>query len=439
MSKFISFVLLLLISSIWLSCKKVDIRFGEQFLDNGYTQIVKVDTFNADLATIRVDSFPSSATGVSLIGSYDDPYFGRITSQCYSEMIPPFFQGPYTNSTFDSVCLIMVPNRVFYGDSTQPVQINVHKVTQIINGYEADPMRISNTREFPVDPVPLGSASVLVNPLRRDSIKIKLSDAFGNELLDKLKDPNDKDMLAPDAFIKYFNGIRVSTNGNGSFAFGCKDSLVIRVYYKQSQLFLESKKYDISIGARFHHYNQITVNRSGAVLQDLNTQSEIPSSQTGNAAYTSYVGGAMARVRFNSIRDIPKLPNYTKILRATLIVRPLRGSYSPMFALPPLLRMASTNVNNQIGFDLFFINNGNAITQYGNLTLDYLYGENTNYFYDVTDYVSTLVKEPTLSNPGMLMLPPSPLMETSFNRIAVGNRFNNNGKTELVIVYAAVK
>jgi hypothetical protein len=332
-----------------------------------------------------------------------------------------------------------VPNRVFYGDSTQPVQINVHKVTQIINGYEADPMRISNTREFPVDPVPLGSASVLVNPLRRDSIKIRLSDAFGNELLDKLKDPNDKDMLAPDAFIKYFNGIRVSTNGNGSFAFGCKDSLVIRVYYKQSQLFLESKKYDISIGARFHHYNQITVNRSGAVLQDLNTQSEIPSSQTGNAAYTSYVGGAMARVRFNSIRDIPKLPNYTKILRATLIVRPLRGSYSPMFALPPLLRMASTNVNNQIGFDLFFINNGNAITQYGNLTLDYLYGENTNYFYDVTDYVSTLVKEPTLSNPGMLMLPPSPLMETSFNRIAVGNRFNNNGKTELVIVYAAVK
>jgi hypothetical protein len=300
-------------------------------------------------------------------------------------------------------------------------------------------MRISNTRQFPVDPIPLGGATVLVNPLRRDSIKIRLSDTFGNELLEKLKDPNDKDMRTPDAFIKYFNGIRVSTNGNGSFAFGCKDSLFIRVYYKQSQLFLESKKYDISIGARFHHYNQISVNRTGSVLQDLNNQSEIHSSQTGNAAYTSYVGGAMARVRFNSIRDIPKLPNFTKILRATLIVRPLRGSYSPMFALPPLLRMASTNVNNQIGFDLFFINNGNAITQYGNLTLDYLYGENTNYFYDVTDYVTTLVKEPSFSNPGMLMLPPNVSMETSFNRLAAGNKFNNNGRTELIIVYAAVK
>jgi len=439
MSKFLSFVLLFLLSSFWFSCKKVDIKFGEQFLDNGYTQIMKIDTFNADLATIRLDSFPTSASGASLIGSYYDPYFGRITSQCFAEMIPPFYDGPYTNTFFDSVCLIMLPNRVFYGDSTQPVQINVHKVTQIINGYEENPMQINNVREFPVDPVALGSALVTVRPQRRDSIKIRLSDAFGTELLNKLADPSDKDMKASDAFIKYFNGIRVSASGNGSFAFGCKDSLFIRVYYKQSQLFLNSKKYDISIGAKFHHFNQILVDRTGSTLQDLNNNKELHSSQTGNAAYTSYVGGSIARVRFNSIRDIPKLPNYAKLLRATLIVRPLRGSYSPTFPLPPLLRMASTNVNNQIGFDLFFVNNGTAITQYGNLTLDYLYGENTNYFYDVTDYVGSLLQQPTLSNPGMLMLPPGQSMETSFNRLAVGNRFNNNGKTELILVYATVK
>jgi hypothetical protein len=439
MSKFLSFALLLLLSSFWLSCKKVDIKFGEQFLDNGYTQIMKIDTFNADLATIRLDSFATSASGASLIGSYNDPYFGRITSQCFTEMIPPFYDGPYNNTFFDSVCLIMLPNRVFYGDSTQPVRINVHKVTQIINGYEENPMLINNVREFPVDPVALGSALVTVRPQSRDSIKIRLSDAFGTTLLNKLGDPNDKDLKSSDAFIKYFNGIRVSTSGNGSFAFGCKDSLFIRIYYKQSQLFLNSKKYDISIGAKFHHYNQISVDRTGSTLQNLNNNKELHSSQTGNAAFTSYVGGAIARVRFNSIRDIPKIPNYSKLLRATLIVRPLRGSYSPTFPLPPLLRMASTNVNNQIGFDLFFVSNGSAVTQYGNLTLDYLYGENTNYFYDVTDYINSLIQQPSLSNPGMLMLPPSQLMETSFNRLAVGNRFNNNGKTELILVYAAVK
>lgn len=98
MPKFLSFVLLLLLSSFWFSCKKVDIKFGEQFLDNGYTQIMKIDTFNADLSTIRVDSFPTSSSGATLLGTYTDPYFGKITSQSYSEMIPPFYEGPYTNT-----------------------------------------------------------------------------------------------------------------------------------------------------------------------------------------------------------------------------------------------------------------------------------------------------------------------------------------------------
>lgn len=439
MSKSLSFFLLLLLSSFWFSCKKVDVKFGEQFLDNEYTQIIKIDTFNADLSTFRVDSFPSSATGVSLIGSYRDSYFGKITSQCFAEMIPPPFEGPYNNTFFDSVCLIMLPNRIFYGDSTQPVQINVNQVTQTITGYEESPFQISSVRDFTVDPTPLGSASVLVKPQRRDSIKVRLSDAFGIELLSKLADPNDKDMRTPDAFIKYFKGIRVSAGGAGSFAFGCSDSLFIRVYYKQSQLFLDAKKYDIRLGSKFHHFNQIAVDRTGSTLQDLSTTRELHSSQTDNAAFSSYIAGAVGRVRFNSIRDIPKLPNFARLLRATLVVRPVRGTYSPNFALPSLLRMASTNVTNDIGFDLFFVNNGNAITQYGNLTVDYLFGENTSYFYDVTDYVGTLVKIPSLSNPGMLMLPPSPSMQTSFNRLVAGNRFNNNGKTELVIVYVAVK
>ena len=83
--------------------------------------------------------------------------------------------------------------------------------------------------------------------------------------------------------------------------------------------------------------------------------------------------------------------------------------------------------------------NGSSNPQYGSLELDYLYGENTNYAYDVTNYINSLISQPSLSNNGLLMLPPSPAMETSFNRIAVGNRSNNLGKVELLIVYAAVK
>jgi len=439
MPKLFSKFLWLLISVSLFSCKKVDIRFGDQFLDNGYTQIIKVDSFAAELSTIHVDSFPTSSSGVSLLGGYQDPYFGKITAQCYSEMVPPTYVDSFLGTTFDSICLLMVPNRTYYGDSTIPVTLNVHRVNQIINGYEEDLNKIYNNRQFTVDPTALGSKTVYVRPLRRDSIKIRLSDALGMEFLSKLKNPNDKDMRTLDAFVKYFNGIRVSASGPNGFAFGCKDSLVIRMYYKKPDLFLLNKNYDITIGAKFHHFNQISVDRSGTVLKDLAVKKQMPSTETGNAAYTSYISGAMAKVRFTSLRDILKIPNYTKIIRATLVVRPLRGSYSPNFALPPQLRMSSTTIQNQIGYDLAYFANGSSIPQYGSLELDYLYGENTNYAYDVTSYVNLLINEPSLSNNGLLMLPPSPAMETSFNRIAVGNRSNSLGKVELLIVYAAVK
>ena len=90
------------------SCKKVDIKFGDQLLDNGYTQIIKVDSFNVDLTTIHLDSFVTSYSGVSLIGGYTDTYFGKINTQCFTEMVPPIFIDSFAGTTFDSICLLMV-------------------------------------------------------------------------------------------------------------------------------------------------------------------------------------------------------------------------------------------------------------------------------------------------------------------------------------------
>jgi Domain of unknown function (DUF4270) len=439
MPKFLTLSLCLLLSVSWFSCKKVDIKFGDQFLDNDYTQIIKVDSFNADLTTIQVDSFVSSSSGVSLLGGYQDPYFGKISAQCFSEMVPPFFNDAFAGTTYDSLCLIMVPNRTFYGDSTQPITLNVNRVKEIINGYEENANVIYNTRKFSIDPTPLGTKTVYVRPLRRDSIKIRLSDALGREFLQKLKDPNDLDMRTSDAFIKYFNGIRVSAGSNPAFAFGCKDSLVLRMYYKKPDLFLLNKTYDITIGVKSHHFNQISTDRTGTPLKDLASKKQLHSSVTGNMAFTSYIGGAMAKIKFNSIRDLLKIPNYTKVIRATLVVRPIKGTYSTSFAVPPQLRLSSTTQLNQIGFDLAFFVNGSSNPQFGSLELDYLYGENTSYAYDVTNYVALIVKDPTINGNGLLLLPPSPAMETSFNRLVVGNKFNPMGKMELLIVYAAVK
>ena len=439
MPKKIQLLFLLLFSFAWFACKKVDIQFGDQLLDNAYTQIIKVDSFTADISTVLVDSFVTSGKGVSVVGAYNDPIFGNILSNTYMDLVPPVYVDSFQNTTFDSLCLLLLPDKSYYGDTSKPVQINVSRLTQPIIGYEDNLNTFYNNREFTVAPALIGSQNCIVRPLRSDSIKIRLSDVLGRELLKKMQDPNDNDVKTNDFFLQYFNGIRLSSPSTSSLLFGCKDSLTMRLYYKKPDLYLQSKTLDFKMANKSHHFNNIKVDRSTTILKNLATAKQLPSSVTGNAAYTSFLGGVMAKIRFPSVRDILKLPNFTKVIKATLVVRPLRSTYTDAYQLPPLLRLSSTTQLNQIGNDLAYVVNGSATAQTGSLVIDNLYGENTNYAYDVTAYVKTLTLDGTLNNNGLLLLPPSPALETRANRIAVGNKNNTLGKMELLIVYAAVQ
>jgi hypothetical protein len=157
-------------------------------------------------------------------------------------------------------------------------------------------------------------------------------------------------------------------------------------------------------------------------------------------AYSSYAAGAMVKIRFPSVRDILKLPNYAKIIKATLVIKPANGSYQGVYSLPPQLRLSQTTQLNQVGTDITQINSdGTAVSQTGNLVIDDLYGSNTAYTYDVTSYLRGLVTDATINNNGLLLIPPSPALETQFNRLVVGDGSNSEAKTQLFIWYASVQ
>ncbi len=442
MSKKLPILFLLFLSFAWFACKKVDVQFGDEFIDNGYTQIIKTDSFTADISTVLVDSFVTSGKGVSLIGGYTDPYFGQVSVKNYFDLAPPTLPvvaDSFATATFDSIALLVLPDKSYYGDTSKTVHVDVHRVNQAITGYESNLSIIHNTQTFSVDAAPIGSKDFKVLPLRSDSVKIRLNDAFGRALLTKLKTPNDPDLQSTTFFLEYLKGLRLSSPANSPVIFGAKDSIVMRLYYKLPGLFLQNKSFDFKMANKSHHFNNITVDRSATVLKNLATVRQLPSSATGNMSFSSYITGAMVKIRFPSVRDVLKLNHFAKILKATLVVRPIRGSYTPSIDLPPLLRLSSTTQLNLIGDDLAYVVNGTASAQTGSLVVDYLYGENTNYAYDVTAYVKALTQEGTINNNGLLLIPPSPALETRFNRIVIGDKNNNQGKTELLIVYAAVQ
>lgn len=438
-------VLFVLLSHAWMSCTKVDIKFGEQYLDNGYTQIIKVDSFAVELSSILVDSFVTSGKGVSMIGSHTDPVFGRIETGNYLELAGPVYTEGMADSfryvLFDSLALVLKPDGSYIGDTLQPLQVNVHRLSEPILPYDNDILSIYNTRSFSVQPDLLGTKKIWLRPQSGNEVTIRLSDDMGKTLLKKYQDPNDPDIKSNEAFLQYFYGLRINAAVGSQLIFGAKDSLVMRLFYKKQGLYLESKTLDFTLVNRSHHFNHISVDRSATVLKDLGTKKQINSTEAENTAYAMYAVGVMAKLRFPTVRDVLKLPNFARILKATLVIRPVRGSYGTnSYVLPSQVRLAQTTQLNLIGNDITSYDaTGYAQSQTGGLVIDNLYGESTDYAYDLTQYLKSAVTEAANNQNGLLVIPPSPALETQFGRLVVGNRNHTAGKMELLIVYAAVQ
>ena len=84
--------------------------------------------------------------------------------------------------------------------------------------------------------------------------------------------------------------------------------------------------------------------------------------------------------------------------------------------------------------------NGALAIQYGLLQTDYAFNENTQYQYDLTEYIKDVLRTSNITpGDGLLLTPPSPAFETQLARVIVGDKNNPEGKIQLVIYYAAVK
>lgn len=434
------------------ACQKPDIKFGDQYLDNGLTQVIKIDTFGVDLSTVYIDSFPTSAKGVTLVGGYTDPYFGRIDTKTYFEIAPPSTStSDFVRAVYDSMYITLRLNQTYYGDSTKPVHIDVSRLSKVIvapytNGIPGS--YLYNNEQYPVYPTPLGSVDVLVRPHLTDSIHIKLDDALGKDLFAKIKAGQSETLNATN-FLNYFYGLQISSNTNSAMVFGCKDTLDVKLMYHLPSMNKDSLAIKFSINNSSHHFTNMSVNRAGTLLQNLGPaipvgvkSNNISSKLTNNMAFTQAASSAMIKIRFPSVKDIVYVKNFTKILKAVLILKPVQGSYNSFYYLPSQLRLSSTNYSNALGSDLTALSSsGSYTTQYGNLYLDYLNGQ-TTYSYDITNYIKSVsVNESYPYNQdGLLLTPPSTAYETQFSRAIFGDRNNSvaNNRVELDIYYATV-
>jgi hypothetical protein len=315
--------------------------------------------------------------------------------------------------------------------------IAVHQLSEPI-AYPASQYSFYNTNSRAYNSIELGSSKLIITPSTRDTIAIKLSSALGKELFNKLQS-KDAAVESIEQFVSYFKGLAIVGGNNNNLIMGFNDSLIMRLHYRKPNVFEENAIIDFGINEANYQFNNIKADRTGTLIATLGQgNKQLPSAKTNNAGYDQYISGAVVKLRFPYLKDLYQLPNFLKIISAQLIVKPVQNSFLNFYQLPPNLRLSATDQTNQLGADLTLVSGGtSSIVQYGNLYIDNLYGTQTAYTYDITNYLLAQLANTETNQNGLLVLPPN--ATAIFNRLLIANSTNSTNKTQLKIYYASVK
>ncbi|MBX2924333.1 MAG: DUF4270 family protein [Chitinophagaceae bacterium] len=423
-------------------CKKATIQFGDQFIDGNYTNIVLIDTISPVISTVFRDSTVTSQTGKLLLGSYQDPLFGHISSSTFFVMgSPSGLPDFHISAMYDSLVLRMVGDSTFYGDTTISQRLQVQQLNETISFADGE-TSLYNTSNFSVNNAVSGAVNMFIQPSRKDTVTIRLSDAQGEALWSLINDKATEVTTATD-FEQYFKGLKISPENPGVNAavYGFSDTVVMRLYYHESNPDVVQKYIDFTLASRNKQFNQIKYSRTGTLLDvTIPEDKEIAAVSLHNAAYIQPLTGAIMKLRFPNIREaLLQRTDFLQLMSAELILPPLGGSYSYNFMLPPQLSAYATNINNTLGGVLGLTGStGSASAQYGDLTTDWLYGQDTYYKYDVTSYLQQQLDISGDNTNGLLFLPPSPSYNTTFNRAAFGNS-QTDQPVRLKVYYISVQ
>ena len=423
-----------------VSCQKQpSLIFGSTYVsDDGSANIVVVDTSTAVMSTVYSDSTATAGTGFLMVGNYRDPYFGLISSRAFLQITPPAAQPTLTSfDTYDSIALIMLfkKNNPFYGDTTAPQSFVVNQVDTL---YELGPFQRGwfSNYSLPLDPNELGHTnSVTIQPSipyssqnAEDTVRIRLSDALGEQLFNQIYNLNDS-IRKPDQWLNWFHGLCISPGpGSQGAIYGFQDSAVMRIFYRENSLVSTVKYIDFGLTNKGSQFNNVTANWAGSPIANLKkpTSTVQPppatlSSATANAAYVQTIGGLNVKLVFPYLNGIAQRPDYLGVLRAQLTVRPVPGSFSTTWRLPPQIGLYSTDQNNELGGVVPAA--GTSALQTGNLNLDYFHPLNTTYTYDVTNFVKALIANPATNGTqaGLLLSVPAPNNTASFTRAVLAD------------------
>lgn len=194
--------------------------------------------------SLRTSNYSNDPTSRLLIGSYEDPVFGRITTEAYTQMRPSTTATTKpTGAIYDSVTLHLHLDLYNYGSASSSTEsFSVHRLTEDMTFRGGNDYYTITSVAY--DPTPLGIGSEVIKPalfneelddvFTADTIittDIRLNQDFGLELFNNW-DVTNANFTDFDDFSEIFKGLAIVGNNNSKvFGISLSDSTRIALHY----------------------------------------------------------------------------------------------------------------------------------------------------------------------------------------------------------------
>ena len=401
-------------------------------------KVILIDTATVEVSTINFDSLVTSGQSRILLGNYDDPIFGKVSSDSYFQLSSSGYNLQTTSSdteganyVFDSIRMVLLPDKYYYGDTTKVQSISIHRLLQKVKQNTEDDENFYNNSSLNYDATSLGTASFTPKPIRQDSVFVKIDNTFGDAFFQKLKK---REITTTDEFIEYFKGLVIrSTSTNTSSVLGFRTTSLLQLYY--SKKVTDSKTSilkEFTIDDISKQFNRISLDRTGTIIKDLpGTTGRLSSNLTENKSFIQSGTGLACRIDFPNIKELKYITEKGAIVDAQLIIRPVNNTYSKSYPLADSLNVYVADKLNRIGGTL---NSATGYSVYAILNRDNdEFDENIGYSIPLASFIQNEMVKQSDSKSALILTIPN--ISKAVNRLVLGNQKNTGNKVQLKIYY----
>ncbi len=371
--------------------------------------------------TLRQDSITSEKRTSSLLGSMNDPIFGRSTASLITQLRLSSNEVDFgVNPQIDSIVLLL-KYKGSYGDTTQLQSMKIYELT---NDLYFDTTYYSNHKMTGAynPEASIGTYSYYPKP-NQDSVLIRLSNDFGNKLL-----KTDTSHLSNNTtWLSYFKGLylksdEVEQGGSIVYYDFTNGKSRLQIHYHNDTT--DSLLYEVVINSNCSWVNLFNHNYSGTPIENQINDSVYTHPQV----YVQSMGGLRSKLKVDLPEAIlSKINTGVTINKAELIITLPDDPTASSFQLPASMRVFNVGANNQNVF-------------IGDITLGESYYGGTyqsatkTYKFNVGRHIQNLVHPnpaKRLENTGLMVVLTDE--RTSANRIILDN------KIKLVITYTPLQ